>query len=252
MSLDKVSVITVCFRAEDVIERTILSVVGQDYPSIEYIVVDGGSKDGTVDKVKKYARNISRWISEPDKGVYDAMNKGIEMATGDWIIFLNAGDYFHSNDVISRFTKEIKEDTTIAYGLIHYFTTEQEFDMEYIPIEKMSFLDPIPHPATMTRLSYHKDHLFDISFRSSGDYDFFYKAYFDDKVKFQFIPLVMTDYDNSGGLSKDNLDLIWEENKRVWIRRASGRLMITMYSERLLSMIKRIVKKVFSKNVLCA
>ena len=249
MCLDKVSVITVCFRAEGVVEKTIQSVLSQDYPYVEYIVVDGGSNDGTVDIVKKYADNISRWVTEPDEGIYDAMNKGIGMATGDWIIFLNAGDFFHSNDVISRFIKEIKEDTTIAYGLIHYFTQEREFDMEYIPIEQMKFLDPIPHPATMTRLSYHRDHLFDTSFRSSGDYDFFYKAYFDDKVKFQFIPLVVTDYDNSVGISKDNMDLIWRENKRVWTRHATGRLRMKLYAEKWLSLLKRTIKRVCFKQV---
>ena len=121
--------------------------------------------------------------------------------------------------------------------------------MEYIPIEKMEYLDPIPHPATMTRLSYHKEHHFDISFRSSGDYDFFYKAYYCDKVKFQFIPVILTDYDNSMGLSKDNELLIWRENKRVWSRYASLSVTLKMYSVRALALINRLVTSFCKKRV---
>lgn len=244
----KISVVTVCYQAVSIIEKTIQSVVCQDYPNIEYIIVDGGSNDGTVEIIQKYTTKITKWISEPDNGIYDAMNKGVKMATGDWIIFLNAGDFYHSSNVFSLFLKEIYEDTIIAYGLIHYFTPEKEYDMEYIPIEKMKYLDPIPHPAAMTRLSYHKEHLFDVSFRSSGDYDFFYKAYFYDTVKFQFIPMIMTDYDNSKGISKDNKDLIWKENKRVWSRLASRGLKIKMYKERLLSLVKQAIKNI-CKNI---
>lgn len=244
----KVSVVTVCYNSANEIEKTMQSVFSQDYHNIEYIIIDGDSNDGTVDVIKKYASRISKWISEPDKGIYDAMNKGIEIATGDWIIFLNAGDYYHSNDVFSRFINEISDDTTIAYGLIHYFTPESEFDMEYIPIEQMEYLDPIPHPATMTKLCYHKNHLFDISFRSSGDYDFFYKAYYDDQVKFQFIPLIMTNFDNSKGVSKDNKSMIWKENKRVWSKHATFRLKIQMFQKQVFSIIKRFVKNVIYSN----
>ncbi len=244
----KVSVVTVCYNSVRVIERTIKSVISLDYPNIEYLIIDGKSTDGTVDIIKKYNNNISMWISEPDKGVYDAMNKGVKMATGDWIIFLNAGDFFHSSNVFSDFISAIKDDTIVAYGLIHYFTHNVERDMQYIPIEKMLYLDPIPHPATMIRLSYHKEHYFDTSFKSSGDYDFFYRAYFDDQVIFQFIPVVMTDYDNSGGLSKDNFYLVWQENRRIWTRRASIWLKIKMYSEWVLSNVKRTIRRVIKQR----
>ncbi|MCR4717330.1 MAG: glycosyltransferase [Lachnospiraceae bacterium] len=245
----KVSVITVSYKAANIIEKTIQSVISQDYPYIEYIIVDGGSTDGTVDIIKKYNDRINIWVSEPDKGIYDAMNKGVKMATGDWIMFLNAGDFYHSHDVLTRFIREIDEDTTVAYGLIHYFTHKKEFDMEYIPLEQMAYLDPIPHPATMTRLSYHKAHLFDTSFRSSGDYDFFYRAFYDECVKFQYIPIIITDYDNSEGISKDNSDLIWKENKRVWSRHATFHLKMKMYGERWIALVKRPIKRLFRKHV---
>ena len=96
MNNPKITVVTVCYNAVKDIEKTILSVVNQTYDNIEYIVVDGGSKDGTVNIIQKYEDRITKWISEPDKGIYDAMNKGILMATGDWINFMNAGDYFYT------------------------------------------------------------------------------------------------------------------------------------------------------------
>ena len=85
-----ITVVTICYNAVDTIEETIKSVIEQTYPNIEYIVIDGGSKDGTVDIIKKYQDKISYWVSEPDRGIYDAMNKGTMKANGRWINFMNS------------------------------------------------------------------------------------------------------------------------------------------------------------------
>jgi len=97
-----ISVVTVSYNAVSTIEQTILSVINQTYPNVEYIIIDGGSTDGTVDIIKKYADKIAYWVSEPDKGIYDAMNKGVVVATGEWINFMNAGDIFTDSDVIDK------------------------------------------------------------------------------------------------------------------------------------------------------
>jgi glycosyltransferase involved in cell wall biosynthesis len=96
----------VSYNAVLTIEQTILSVINQTYPHIEYIIIDGGSTDGTVDIIKKYANRIAYWVSEPDKGIYDAMNKGIRTAKGEWINFMNAGDLFYSKDTLEKFTEK--------------------------------------------------------------------------------------------------------------------------------------------------
>ena len=90
----KISIITVCYNCAKTIERTIKSVLSQSYPLVEYIIVDGNSNDGTVDVIRKYEQSISFWLSEPDKGIYDAMNKGIDAATGELIGFINADDFY--------------------------------------------------------------------------------------------------------------------------------------------------------------
>jgi len=100
--LPLISVITVCYNAEKYIEETIQSVSRQTYPHIEYIIVDGLSKDGTLQIVEKYRSVIHQVISEKDKGIYDAMNKGLRLATGDYVIFMNAGDIFYNDEILQQ------------------------------------------------------------------------------------------------------------------------------------------------------
>ena len=99
----KISVITVCFNAVNEIEETMLSVLGQNYPEVEYIVIDGGSTDGTTDIIKRYADRLAYWSSERDNGIFDGMNKGLKHASGEYVNFMNAGDRFYSPHVISDF-----------------------------------------------------------------------------------------------------------------------------------------------------
>lgn len=112
------SIITVTYNARQWIEATIKSVTEQTYEQIEYIVVDGNSSDGTVEIIKKYADKISKWVSEPDKGLYDAMNKGLKLATGDFVWFMNAGDTIYDDKTVSLIAEKIGEnsDNIVIYG----------------------------------------------------------------------------------------------------------------------------------------
>lgn len=111
-----ISVITVCYNAESILEATILSVLNQTYPHIEYIVVDGKSKDNSLAIIKKYEGKISKWTSEPDKGIYDAMTKGQRLASGDFVIFMNAGDRFFETQTIEKAVSKIDAQTDAFYG----------------------------------------------------------------------------------------------------------------------------------------
>ena len=114
--LPKVSIITVTYNAAKVFEPTLESVSKINYPNLEYIVVDGGSKDSTVQVLEKYPRLVNQFISEPDKGVFDAMNKGIRMATGTWLIFLNAGDLIFDPEIFSKLSLEKNASQALVYG----------------------------------------------------------------------------------------------------------------------------------------
>jgi glycosyltransferase involved in cell wall biosynthesis len=114
----KFSIITVTYNAEAVLEDTIQSVISQTYHHVEYILVDGASKDGTLSIIDRYRDRITRIVSEPDKGLYDAMNKGIRLATGDYLCFLNAGDSFHEDDTLQQMVRSISgnELPDVLYG----------------------------------------------------------------------------------------------------------------------------------------
>lgn len=113
----KISVITVVYNGEAYLEKTVISVLEQTYPNIEYIIIDGGSTDGTLDIIKKYEEQIDFWVSEKDKGIYDAMNKGLQAATGEYINFLNADDIFYNNNVLHDiFIDTEAAERDIVYG----------------------------------------------------------------------------------------------------------------------------------------
>lgn len=125
----KFSVITVTYNAEKVLEDTIQSVIAQTYHHVEYIIVDGASKDSTMTIVEQYRDRIARVVSEPDKGLYDAMNKGIALATGDYLCFLNAGDSFHEDATLQKMVHSISgtELPDVLYGETALVDTQRHF-----------------------------------------------------------------------------------------------------------------------------
>jgi len=115
--MDKISVITVCFNCVSSIQKTIDSVLSQDYSEVEYIIIDGGSTDGTIEVINRYRDRISRIVSERDNGIYDAMNKGLSFASGEWVTFMNAGDAFTDSSVLSRvFSRQIPSNISFLYS----------------------------------------------------------------------------------------------------------------------------------------
>jgi glycosyltransferase involved in cell wall biosynthesis len=185
----KISVVTVCYNAVSSLEKTILSVLNQTYSNVEYIVIDGGSKDGTVDIIKNYKDRLAYWISEPDDGIYDAMNKGIKVATGDYINFMNSDDWFTEADSLKRFIMSMatSEDIDIFYGDTYsMFGTGRRF----CPAESLKNIKyrlTFSHQAAFIKLPLMKERMYNLKYKLAADYDFFLKAYID-HLKFQYIP----------------------------------------------------------------
>ena len=170
----KVTVITVCYNAASLIEETILSVLSQDYQNLEYLIIDGASTDGTVDIIRKYAGRL-KFVSEPDRGIYDAMNKGLKMATGEWVNFMNAGDTFADNQVISDIFKyEIMSSVHIIGGHVEKIYPDHK-ERQYAESPQITpYTLPYCHQATFMRVG---NWQFDTEFKIAADYKVMYDSF---------------------------------------------------------------------------
>ncbi len=174
----KISIITVSFNTVKTIEQTILSVVNQTYPNIEYIIIDGGSTDGTVDIIKKYESKIAYWVSEPDKGIYDAMNKGIEKASGEWINFMNSGDEFYNNRVLSDiFSESISNEIDVFYGEVAIKYQKKESYKKPLPINQIEKGMVFCHQSSFVRTKLYKENPYNLTYKICADYNFFLSVY---------------------------------------------------------------------------
>ena len=176
----KFSIITVTYNAEKVLEDTIQSVIFQTYRNVEYIIVDGASKDHTLEIVNKYHNRINKVISEPDKGLYDAMNKGIQLATGDYLCFLNAGDKFHDSETLQKVVHTLKgqELPDVIYGETAIVDEEGHFlHMRRLStpahLNWKSFKQGmlVCHQAFFVNRELAINHLYDLQYRFSADFD---------------------------------------------------------------------------------
>lgn len=207
MNKPKVTVVTVTFNCENDIENTIQSVINQDYPNIEYIIVDGVSKDNTMNIINKYRDRISKIVCEPDKGVYDAMNKGIKYASGSWINFMNAGDRFSDSQVISRCFEQPVDGFKVIYGLTKYFYEDGSFEWHKTPAWErlpwtMPRYQPYCHQAVFYEISDKADCNYDLHYRIEADYDVsckYWKKY--GHNAFKYVPISVCDYKAYDGLS---------------------------------------------------
>lgn len=208
----KVSIVTVCFNCKDVIEKTICNVLKQTYRNIEYIVIDGASTDGTKEMVEHYADQLAYWKSESDSGIYDAMNKGINVATGDWIIFRNAGDYFFKPTTIEdvfNWYEDKGEDFIVggtrSFGSGGYH--DKFYCLQDADVWHRAF---ISHPSTFVRLSVQKNNLFPTSYRIASDYFFFQKLMLDGAAMVCYDGIVSL-FDSESGISSTHLVQSWKE-----------------------------------------
>lgn len=197
----KISIITVTYNSESTVEQTIESVLKQTYSNFEYIIVDGASTDNTLNIIRKYAGidNRIKYITEPDRGIYDAMNKGIKMSTGDIVALLNSDDYYEIN-ALEKITNYIQQENMfVIYGMVRFLENEKEdriifYNHNSLP-KRM-----IMHPACFVSSNIYKKYQYDISYKSAADYDLFLKLYNNNEVEFIPVYEVITNF-RTGGMS---------------------------------------------------
>lgn len=219
----KLSIITVCFNAERTIEKTIKSILGQTFTKYEWIVVDGKSTDRTNEIIKEYILEFERkgikvdYRSEYDKGIYDAMNRGAQRATGEYLTYMNADDLYYKNDSIERVIT-ILENTSadIVYGDTCFIKTNEQYIEKAKAIETITYHLPFCPQAAFVKSELQRQLQFDIQFRISADYDFFLRAYLQGN-KFQRVEQVVA-YFTFGGASNENLVRTYKEDVAVKVK----------------------------------
>lgn len=220
MNHPKVTVVTVCYQAAAMLKKTLLNIVAQQYEPLEYIVVDGGSDDDTLSVIRRHESAITRWVSEPDGGIYDAMNKAVAMATGEWVVFMNAGDQFAADDVLSRVFSEKADGGVLTHG-------HTAADVIYGDVVKGGLVKKTEpwhnahrmifcHQSALTRTDCLRRFSFDVRHRMSADFHF-YKRLAKSGGRFVRVDFPIADFDTTGvsnarrseGL-KDNIQVIRE------------------------------------------
>lgn len=209
----KVTIITATYNSDKSLQRTIDSITSQDYQNIEHIIVDGGSTDNTLEIIKKNSPRITTYISEPDNGIYSALNKGIKLATGDIIGFLNSDDVFTNPFVVSRLVNcfRIKK-SDLIYGNLVYQSREED-DKKTIRYWRSNVYNPgclkwgwmPPHPTLYCKKEiYQTWGLYDESYRISADYEFILRVFKQPTVSKSFLPTIMVKMD-VGGISNGSI-----------------------------------------------
>ena len=210
-SQDSVTVVTVTYNAGELLEETILSVIHQDYENIEYIVIDGNSTDGTVDIIKKYEDQIDYWVSEPDEGIYFAMNKAIEKATGEWIIFMNAGDTFFDMVTVEYVMEHKNNDAELLYG---DFQSKETLSVRKADkVSTCHFFMPFSHQSLFVKTSIMKMEPYNTSYHLASDHDFIVRMYHNKRV-FQHIDRTISVF-AAGGFAHSNTLLMYVESIKI-------------------------------------
>lgn len=253
----KVSVVTVCFNSVETIEETILSVVDQTYDNVEYIIIDGGSTDGTVDIIKKYAEGgaelgkhrheVSHWISEPDKGIYDAMNKGIAIASGDYINFMNSGDKFTDAIVLKQVVEGINVNSDVLYGdcLLVYDSYSVYHKAKYLSGHDINL--PFNHQAAFVKRSIAVEYPFNLRYRIVADLDFFYRLY-KAKKKFQYLQFPISSY-AMNGMSQNHIMTAFKEAVEVQELKSSFRYWLNLTILRIKLMLAKKISEKTKKRI---
>jgi len=218
----KISVITVNYNDKAGLERTLESVVNQTWKDFEFVVIDGGSNDGSKELIEKYSDAIDYWVSEPDKGVYNAMNKGIRAANGEFVIFMNGGDTFYDSKVLENVEGLLTDQYDIYYGDSHWIKKNSDRKRTYP--EKLSFsffyTSTLSHQSSFIRKQLFYDHFFyKEEYKIASDWDFFIYTICHANVPYKYLALPVSNFDFFGMSSVDTYKKATEEERRQTIER---------------------------------
>lgn len=221
--LPTISIITVVYNGYAFLEASIQSIISQTYAHKEYIVIDGGSEDGTVDIIQKYAAHIHYWVSEPDRGIYDAMNKGLQAATGDYVLFINAGDQLNTHITLSSIFYSVSQEADVIYGETHLIDkegkvlgTRSTLSTRKLP-QKLKYQDvlygmSVSHQSFIVKREMAP--LYDARYRCSADIDWVIRSLKKSK-KTVNAQVVIAKY-LIGGFSIRQQQLCWKERFQVY------------------------------------
>jgi len=218
LSNPKLSIITINYNDAAGLQKTIDSVIQQTFFDFEYIVIDGGSKDGSLEVIKGGVDKIDYWISEPDKGVYHAMNKGIIAAKGHYLLFLNSGDWFCNKESLSALANNTS-DFDIIFGNNYYYYSEMKIEENELPdlitYNYLAYVNSIPHQASLIKRElFLKNGFYDENLKIVSDWKFFMLSIFKWNATYVHVPKFICYYD-FGGISSTNRLLADEEKKQL-------------------------------------
>lgn len=208
----KISIVTITYNSAKTLRDTIESVLSQSYVDIEYLLIDGGSTDATLSIIQSYNDDRIRWISEPDKGIYDAMSKGSRIATGDVVGVINSDDFYPDNKVIERVAAAfLSSDTDAVYGDLQYvdFNDTAKITRNWVSgaYNAANFLKGWmpPHPTFfLKKAAFEQFGYYNIDFKSAGDYELMLRMLFKNKLNATYIPFVQMKM-RAGGISNASL-----------------------------------------------
>jgi len=240
-----ITIVTVVYNGAEYLEDTIKNVIDQTYVNVEYIIVDGGSTDGTLDIIRKYDHAIDYWVSEPDKGIYDAMNKGIDLGSGAWVNFMNAGDRFYDRDNLYQVSKLLKpfNGIDIIYGDHEVRYPDKIRKFRAGQVTRLWKGSQFCHQSGIIRLSYHKKNKYNLCRNIAADFEFFYKAQ-KYGLNLAYFPDVLSSITPGGVSDAKRIESILE----WWLIVDKSNLVNVRYSFRILSeVLKVVIKKALGK-----
>jgi len=209
-----VSIITVVLNGANTLGRAIESVVAQKFRGFEYIIIDGGSTDGTLEVIRQYESHLACWISEPDRGLYDAMNKGVSLSKGEWVYFLGADDYLL--DGFTSAAERLKDDTTVYYGDVYRPVMGRTYDGRFSAY-KLACRN-ICHQSIFYPRCVWEKFSYNLKYPVFADYDLNLRCFADNGLRFEYIPETIAVFSDEGGLSPTRTDSAFEKDKPALIK----------------------------------